>query len=152
METMKQKDFLAGIMFIVFGVFFAIYGMQYEAGKAANMGAGYFPRVLSIILILIGVILSLSVLFGKTIGEEVSKFDWQTIALIIGPVLLFGLMLKPIGMILSLFVLVVVSSYASHEFKWIGTIINAVVLILMCVMIFVWFLKLQFPIWPSFVM
>jgi hypothetical protein len=138
---------MAGVMFVIFGVFFATFS-TIRAGTAADMGPGYFPRVLSIILVLIGMILSLGSLSGRSISEKVGQFSWQTMVLIIGPVLLFGLILKPIGMILSLFVLIVASSFASHEFKWVATLINAVVLILMCVVIFVWSLKLQFQVWP----
>jgi hypothetical protein len=150
MGIKKHNDFWAGAMFAAFGMFFAVIGRQYAIGTAANMGAGYFPRLLSLILILIGMVLLLNSVFTKASGEKVDKFDLRTIILILGPVLLFGLLLQPLGMIVSLFLVIVVSSYASHEFKWRSTVINAVILILMCVVIFVWSLKQNFHIWPFF--
>jgi hypothetical protein len=150
MKIKKQKDLWTGAMFVAFGSLFTVYSMQYRAGTAAKMGAGYFPRLLSAILILTGLVLIFGSLLTKTYGEKVHKFNWRTIALVIGPVFLFGLLLHPLGMILSLFILIVGTSFASHEFEWKGTLVNSVVLILICLVIFVWSLKLQFQVWPFF--
>ena len=64
---------------------------------------------------------------------------------------LFGLLLKPAGLVLSLAVLVVVSSRASHEFSWRGALATAVALILFSTAVFIWGINLQLPLWPSFV-
>jgi hypothetical protein len=150
MGIKKHNDFWAGVMFFAFGMFFSVVGRHYAIGAASNMGAGYFPRLLSLILILLGMVLLLKSIFTKASGEKVEKFDLRTITLILGPVLLFGLLLQPLGLIVSLFLVIVVSSYASHEFKWKSTVVNAVILILICLVIFVWSLKLNFHLWPFF--
>lgn len=63
--------------------------------------------------------------------------------------MLFGLLLTTLGLVACLFLLIAVSSYASHEFSWKAMIGNAVVLIALCLFVFVYALKLQFPIWPA---
>jgi hypothetical protein len=63
---------------------------------------------------------------------------------------LFGLTLRPLGLILSLFILIATSSYASKKFSWGSMLVNSAVLILMCLGIFVWSLQLQIPLSPSF--
>jgi hypothetical protein len=151
MKLTHDKDFWAGIMFVVFGVFFAIAGIQYEAGTAAEMGAGYFPRLLAITLILIGILCAWPSLSRRPSGPSLARLNGRVVLLVIGPVALFGLLLPLLGMVVSLFALVLASSYASHEFTWRASIVNAVVLVLICVAIFVWSLKLQFPLWPSFI-
>jgi hypothetical protein len=151
MRIKKPKDFWSGVMFIAFGLFFAAFGMQYEVGTGARMGPGYFPMVLSMILILLGVGVLLGGLFSKFFEKRLDPFSWRELLFILGSVVLFGLMLKPIGLVVSLFVLIAVSSYASHEFKWRATIINAVVLIAICLLLFVWSLNLPLRLWPFFV-
>jgi hypothetical protein len=151
MRIKNQKDFWAGVMFVAFGAFFAGFGTQYTFGSAARMGPGYFPTVLGLIVIGLGIIVAIGGLSAGAAEEKVARFDWQTLLLVIGPIVLFGLLLNPLGLVVSLFVLVAVSSYASHEFKWREALINAVVLIALCLIIFVWALKLQFPLWPSFI-
>ena len=45
MEIKNPKDFLAGLMFIVFGLFFVIEARYYQLGSAARMGPAYFPTL-----------------------------------------------------------------------------------------------------------
>ena len=67
----------------------------------------------------------------------------------LGSVVLFGLLLNRAGLIIALATVVIVSSYASHEFGWKATLINTVVLIALCLAVFVYALSLQFPLWPT---
>jgi len=147
----NQKDFWAGLMFMAFGAFFAGFGAQLEIGVASKMGPGYFPMALGVIVILLGMIISLGSLSAGTNADRVEKFSLPTLLLIIGSIVLFGLLLKPLGLILSLLILIAASSFASHEFSWKATLINATVLILISLVMFVWGINLQFPIWPSFI-
>jgi hypothetical protein len=151
MRIRNQKDFWAGVMFVAFGIFFAGFGTKYRFGTAAEMGPGYFPTVLGIIMLLLGLIISVGALSPRATEDKVNRFDWPIVLFIIGPILLFGLLLQPLGLVASLFVLVMVSSYASHEFHWREALINSVVLIVLSLGIFAWALKLQFELWPSFI-
>ena len=151
MKIKNQKDFWAGFMFMAFGLFFAGFGTQYSIGTAIRIGPGYFPTALGVIVILLGIVILVGGLSAKAIAEKVDKFNWPTLLLILGPIVLFGLLLKPVGLIVSLLILIAISSYASHEFSWKATLINGAVLILVCLGVFVWGLKLEFPLWPSFI-
>jgi len=151
MHIKNQKDFWAGLMFIGFGGFFAGFGTQYTFGTAARMGPAYFPTVLGILLVVLGLAVAIGGLSANADEEKVKRFDWPTLLFVLGPIVLFGLLLQPLGLVLSLFLLVVISSYASHEFKWREALINAVVLIALSLLVFVWGLSLQFQLWPSFI-
>ena len=146
----NQKDFWSGVMFAAFGLFFAGFGTRYTFGSAARMGPGYFPTVLGIILIILGVVIALGALSPKAEEQRVQKFSWPTILLVLGSVVLFGLFLPRLGLIISLITVVLVSSYASHEFGWRAAIINTIVLLALCLFVFVYALSLQFPLWPTF--
>jgi uncharacterized membrane protein HdeD (DUF308 family) len=150
MHIRNQKDFWAGLLFAAFGLFFSGFGTRYTFGSAARMGPGYFPTVLGILLIVLGAIITLGALSHKTEEHRVAKFDWRTILLVLGAVVLFGLLLNRAGLILALIAVVVVSSYASHEFGWKATLVNTVVLLALCLSVFVYALGLQFPLWPTF--
>jgi uncharacterized membrane protein YfcA len=150
MRIKNQKDFWAGVMFIAFGLFFAGFGTQYTFGTGARMGPGYFPTALGVILMLLGLVVAISAIRQKATEEKVDKFAWSTLLLILGSVVLFGILLQPLGVVVSIFVMVCVASVASHEFHWISALINAIALILLSLGIFVYALKLQFPIWPTF--
>lgn len=149
MNIRNQKDFWAGMMFIAFGAGFAGYGTRYALGTAERMGPGYFPTVLGILLAVIGLVVAVGGVAGKGEPERIKKFAWSTLLLIIGPIVLFGLLLDTLGLVACLFMLVVVSSYASHEFGWKAALGNAAVLIGLSLLVFVYLLKLQFPLWPA---
>jgi hypothetical protein len=139
-------------MFVACGVAFAYGATNYNVGNAAKMGPGYFPLMLGVVLAILGALVTLTALTVDTPdGEPIGHFDWRSIFIILGSVALFGFLLQPAGMVISLLVLVIASSFASHEFTWKGTLINAVVMVVLCFITFVWALKLQFPIWPSFI-
>ncbi len=150
MRIKSQKDFLAGILFVALGVFFSGLGTKYKFGSAANMGPGYFPTVLGILMLLLGAIVMLMALSSKAKEDSVEKFDWFATLWVIGSIVLFGILLKPMGLVFSLLGLVLVSSYASPDFHWKSAWINAIVLIIMCLGIFIYGLNLQLQLWPSF--
>jgi hypothetical protein len=105
---------------------------------------------LGLLLGLLGLAIAIGGLSPKASEDKVDQFSWPTLLLVLGSVVLFGVLLQPLGVVVSIFVLVVISSFASHEFRWKSAVINALVLIAMSYAVFVWALKLQFPLWPAF--
>jgi hypothetical protein len=70
MQIKKPRDFWAGLMFIGFGAFFAIWAVaHYQMGTAVRMGPAYFPTLLGGLLTVLGAI----VLFGALAGETGEK-------------------------------------------------------------------------------
>lgn len=147
----SHQDFASGIMFIVAGAAFALLARSYRMGTASSMGPGYFPFWLGIVLVVLGVVVLLQSLSRKGVADRIPRWDIKTLLWILGSVVLFGLLLQPLGLVLSLVVLVLVSSMASHEFTWKGAVGTAIVLVLMSLAAFVYGLKLQFPVWPAFI-
>jgi len=150
MQLRNKQDFWAGAMFVALGLGFAWGATQYQMGTSARMGPGYFPFWLGICLALLGAVVALTALSGKATETHVERFDFRILAIIIGSVVLFGLLLRPLGLYLSLFLLVVASSTASHEFSWKVSLANAIFLTLFCWLAFIKGLGLIFPLWPTF--
>jgi hypothetical protein len=140
------KDFWSGVLFVAMGIFAIVYGAKYQLGTAARMGPGYFPRILGILLIILGLALALRAL--KLKGEPIPRWYLRPTALVLGSVVLFGAILNFAGLAISTLVLIVVASAASHEWRPIESLIVGVVLALLAVGVFVVGLKLQLPIWP----
>ncbi|MGY8635198.1 tripartite tricarboxylate transporter TctB family protein [Bradyrhizobium sp. 14AA] len=147
----NQRAFASGTLFLAFAIFFFVTALQYPAGTAAKMGPGYFPRLLAIVLAVIGVAVILSAVRPSAGREALRNWDIKGLAWITGSVILFGALLFPLGLVGALFVLIMVSSRASHEFTWIGALTNAAVLIALCLAVFVYGLGLPLPVWPSLV-
>ncbi|MDO5666754.1 MAG: tripartite tricarboxylate transporter TctB family protein [Alcaligenaceae bacterium] len=147
----NQQDFWSGIMFIAIGALFAyIASSSYSMGTTARMGPAYLPYYLGIILLILGAILSITALRGKIQEEhKVGRFDWDILVMIIGSLVGFGIMLEPLGFYLSIFILIIFSSMASHEFSLRVAVANALFLILFSYLAFIRGLKLALPLAPQ---
>ncbi|EHP38315.1 transmembrane protein [Cupriavidus basilensis OR16] len=100
---------------------------------------------------MLGAFVLIGAVSKKGEADQLARWDLKTLLWILGSVVLFGLLLKPLGMVLSVFVLVLVSSMASHEFSWKGAVLNAIVLVLISMGAFVYGINLQMPVWPAFI-
>ncbi|WP_144629893.1 tripartite tricarboxylate transporter TctB family protein [Bordetella genomosp. 13] len=136
-------------MFIALGCGFSLQATQYSMGTAARMGPGYFPFWLGMVLALMGAVVMLGALAKKATETTVDRFDFRILALVVGSVILYGVLLQYLGLYLSVFILVVVSSFASHEFNWKVAVANGLFLVLFSYIAFIRGLGLIFPLWPS---
>jgi hypothetical protein len=159
MKIKSQKDFFAGLMFMVAGIAFAWGATNYTIGEGARMGPGYFPLLLGVILAIIGVAVVFQALVVETEGgDPIGSFAWKPLFFIIAANVIFGIMiggipkigLPPMGLIVGIFALVFVASLAGDEFKAKEVGILAVVLAILSYCAFILLLNLQFPVWPSF--
>ncbi|MGA8031401.1 MAG: tripartite tricarboxylate transporter TctB family protein [Casimicrobiaceae bacterium] len=144
----NPKDFWSGAMFVAVGVAALVLGSKYTLGSAARMGPGYFPRLLGILLVVLGAILALRAL--ATDGERVPRFRWWPTVLVLGSVVVFGQIVQTVGLALSTVMLILVASAASREFRWKEAFVAGVALAALSVGVFIVGLKLALPIWPSF--
>jgi hypothetical protein len=150
MMIRNQRAFAAGALFVAVALFFFLVSMNYTLGTAARMGPGYFPVLLSILLGAIGLVVLAGSVTSRAQIEKLKSWDLKGLLWIVGSVALFAVLLYPLGFVIALFALVMVSSKASPEFGWAGAFVNAAVLIVMCVAAFVYGIGLQLPLWPSF--
>jgi len=144
----SPKDFWAGILFIALGVFAITIGSNYPLGSAARMGPGYFPRILGVLLILLGAGIALHGL--RVRGEPIPGWNWRATIVVLGSVVLFGYLVERIGVAIGTVLLIIASSFASHEFRLKESIIAGVLLAALAVGVFVMGLGLQLPVWPQF--
>jgi hypothetical protein len=142
------KDFWAGALFIAFGTAAIIIGASYPVGTAARMGPGYFPRVLGMLLIGMGLILALRAL--KLKGAPLAMRNVKPLVIVLASVLVFGLTATRLGIVAATMLLIVISSTADHEYRWKEALVSSVLLAALTVAAFVWGLGVQLPIWPPF--
>jgi hypothetical protein len=144
------KDFWAGLMFIAVGLFFMIWALtHYQMGTAVRMGPAYFPTVLGGLLAFLGVLVLLESL--AMAGPRVPRFNFRPLMLISGACVVYGYLMKPLGLILATAALVFIAAFGGHEFKWKEVTILYLILMVFSLLVFVKGLTLPFPICPSFI-
>jgi hypothetical protein len=159
MKIGHHKDFWGGVLFAVIGLIFAVIargvpGLSflpgYSMGTPARMGPGFFPFYLGALLFLIGLGIAINGVRGKEgEGSTVDRFHWRPIFFVLFFVVMFGILLKVIGMLAAGLMLVIGASLGSHEFKLKPVLILGVVLVIFCAFVFVGGLKLPIPLCPD---
>ena len=160
MHIKSEKDFFSGLMFLIIGVAFAWGATTYNVGVGARMGPGYFPLMLGIVLALIGaVVLFTSLVVEVEGGEKIGAWAWRPLVFIILANLLFGVLLAGLpsiklpgmGLIAAIYGLTIISSMADGHFHIRDVLILSTVLAAGSYIAFIVILKLQIPVWPSFI-
>ncbi|PIT79210.1 hypothetical protein B9Z39_12095 [Limnohabitans sp. JirII-29] len=156
----SQKDFFSGLMFTLVGGGFAVGAMNYSVGTGARMGPGYFPLLLGIVLAVLGAfIIFYSLVEHAEDGDKVGKFAWRPIFYILGSNLAFGVLLgglpsiglPAMGLIMAIYALVLIASKAGENFVLKDVLVLATILSVGSYLAFIVLLKLQMPVWPTFI-
>lgn len=159
MRIKSQRDFYSGLMFMAVGIAFAWGATNYTIGEGARMGPGYFPLMLGILLAVIGLFITFEALVVETEdGEKVGTWAWKPLFFIIASNVVFGICLGGIpkigipalGLIVGIYALTFIAALAGEEFKAKEVTVLATVLAILSYVAFIVLLKLQFPVWPSF--
>ena len=143
MSIRNPKDFWAGLIYVVLGLAAVYIAQDYEMGTATRMGPGYFPTLLGGFLALIGVVSLVRSFYVP--GEPVGALALKATLLICGATLLFGLMLRGAGMIVSMIVMLLISSYASVRFRQVPAVLLAVGITAFCALVFIRGLGVPMP-------
>lgn len=159
MQIKSQKDFFSGLLFMGVGLAFSLGAGNYTVGNSAQMGPGYFPLVLGVLLVALGGLITFKALVVETLdGDKIGSIAWRPLFHIIAANLVLGVSLgglpviglKPLGLVLGIYLLTIIASRAGKEFKWVEVLALATVLNVISYLAFILLLKLQLPLWPAF--
>lgn len=128
---------------MVFGASAVLLARDYPFGSTFKMGPGYFPTVLGVLLVLVGLVVTLRGLLQP--GTAVGAFAWRQILLVLAATLSFGLLLRGAGLIVAVLILVMVGTYASRFFHWGAAVALAAGMAAFCVLVFVKALGMPMP-------
>lgn len=148
MKIKSPKDFWSGLMFIASGLFFAVWAVtHYQMGTAVRMGPAYFPAVLGGLLVVLGALILASSLVIE--GPAVPRFIFRPLIMISLACVLYGYLMKPLGLFGATAALVYVGALGGHEFRWKEVTILFALLFLFSWLVFLKVLALPFPLWPA---
>lgn len=131
----NTKDFWTGLIYIFFGASAILIARDYSMGTAVKMGPAYFPTILGGLLLTIGVI---SVIRSFVIpGPAIGALAIKGLVLVTISVVVFGFVVRGLGVAIALPLLIIVSAYGSTRFRWRPTLVMAAGLTIFCVLVFV---------------
>ena len=152
MTTMeKPRDVVGGLVVAGIGLGFLVFGRELEMGTAFRMGPGYFPTILSVLMILLGLALAAIAWRGPMQEDVVGKVPWVGIALVIVPVVLFGFSLRGVGLAPILVVVVLATAWASRYASLKASVPLSLGIAVFCSVLFIKGLGLPLPLFGPWV-
>lgn len=147
LRVREPRDFAAGIFFLLCGVAIFWMARQYPTGTLLDMGPGFFPTALSIILILVGAgVLARSLLVD---GEPFPPLAFGVLALVVIPIAAFGWAVEHAGLVLTTLGLVTLVRIAGSDRRPLEILILGLVLAAFMAGVFIYGLHLPFGLWPG---
>jgi membrane-bound metal-dependent hydrolase YbcI (DUF457 family) len=143
----SPQDAGAAAVFIVIGVAGIYFGNDLRFGSSASMGPGYFPIILSWIIVAIGLIVGAQALAVE--GPRIEPIQLRPILVIVASILIFGYVIDKVGLAITAGLVTVLAAFARkwREVNLVETVLLAGGLGLFCVVLFVYALGQPFPAW-----
>ena len=113
-RAFASKDFLAGGLYMAFGLLGLWLGRTLDVGSASAMEAGYFPRLVCGLLIAVGAALAAMSLLRA--GEIPERGRWRPLIFVTLSCLAFALLLHPLGLVLTLLVSILLACLAGGQY------------------------------------
>ncbi|MBH0239467.1 tripartite tricarboxylate transporter TctB family protein [Methylobrevis albus] len=131
----STRDILAGLVFIGFGLAFAIGALNYDMGRAIKMGPGYLPMITSLLLVGLGTAVAVQG-WRRSETIEPTPIPWRGLILIVAVIGFFGLCARGVGLGPATFVTAAVTALASRHNGPVAAIGIGVGMAVLCVLVF----------------
>ena len=147
-ELRHNKNFWAGVMLIAIGAASIFMARGYPFGSTMRMGPGYFPSMLGGILVLFGTYVSAN---GLRRGERIAVHcSLRALIVLSVSLVAFGVLMTHTGFIPAMAVLIFGSASAGREFKFVEVLLLTLILTGLSVAVFIWGLRLPYPLIKGF--
>ncbi|MEQ1952577.1 tripartite tricarboxylate transporter TctB family protein [Mesorhizobium yinganensis] len=140
--TFDRTNALCGGFFILSGLIFGYQSLTVDLGSWLRIGPGGLPLVLSGLLVLLGAIILVQA--ARTEGEPAGRIAWRGMLFILLSPLIFGLTVRGLGFIGSVFITSLFASFASYRMKLWMAVVLAVALTVFSTAVFSYGLGLPF--------
>ena len=146
---MKYSDFISGIFWIAIGILLTLWSTRYEFGSIIQLGPGFLPLTLGILLIFLSVILLgqafKSSLNAQTVTVPSARGAWKKVVYAVLILLLATFMFEKIGYMLTFFLMIILLMWGAALRSWKTILLVAFISAIGVYLVFVLLLKQPLP-------
>lgn len=140
------KDLGAGLIFAAIGVVYgSIAWFKLPVGRALNMGPGYFPIVLALILICLGAAIMIGS-FKKPQASPFGKVPWRGVILLSAAIIFFATFIEEVGMLPGVFVTTFLAAMSKKGVAPHHAAMTGIGVAIFCTLIFAYGVRLPIPV------
>ncbi len=143
---MPGKNTSAGLFFLAAGLVGLWAGRDLTVGTAEAMAEGYFPRAISILLLVIGATILVSTL--RRPDPAIDGWGWRPLAALTGSIVAFAIGLDRLGLVVTILISVAIANLAARPMRLLPLLLLVAVLVVSIAAIFVWGLGLPLRLFP----
>lgn len=145
------KDLAGGAILTLIGLYVLLRSLDYSIGTASEMGPGYYPMVVAIVLIVLGLLIAALSLRRSGV---IPMPEWRPLAAVLGSVLIFALGIRYLGLMPAVIGCTFACAAGHRGWNPKATAIVAVVMAVSVWLLFSKFLGLTMPalIWPVYIL
>jgi putative tricarboxylic transport membrane protein len=144
----NPQDYYGGLALIGLALFAFWAASDLSGMRGFSFGPGTAPRLFSGILLVLGVAVTLVGLFIE--GQHLESYAIRGPVMVTIAILLFAALIRPVGLIISSFLVFMVASAGAKDVRWFEAVLAAVALTAFCTFLFPYALGLPFQLWPRF--
>ena len=152
-----RRDYYGGGLMVLIGVGAVIQGISYRVGTLTQMGSGFFPVSLGVILTVLGALIAGNARRARpeTVLTEEDDFqprerpEWRGWLCILAGISSFAIIGPYGGLLLATFATVFISALGDRNNTWRSALVLAVIMSLIAFLVFWWALQLQIPLFGA---
>ncbi len=141
-----RKDYYAGALMILIGLYAADKGASYQIGTLSRMGPGLLPVSLGVLLVLLGAAIALTAQAPVVETKaEATRPEWRGWLCICASIVAFVVLGRYGGLVPATFAIVFISALGDRDNTLLGALVLSLTLLAVCIAVFWWGLQLQLP-------
>jgi putative tricarboxylic transport membrane protein len=142
----NPQDFYGGVALLELAIFAWRASIELPGQQGFAFGPGTAPRLFIMLLALIAIGIMVHGL--AVIGPQVERFAFRGPFFITAGIIVFAICIRSVGLIVSTYLLVLVSAAGSAEVRWLETAIWGAMLAAFSAILFPYVLNLPMQLWP----
>ena len=144
------REFVAGAIFMLVAAAFALSALRnLSLGTAGKMGPGYFPLMVAAALAMIGLVISLRAVAGRT--ETINVVGWRGFVLVLAAPAAFALTVSPLGFVAAIVCATAIAAWASSVMTVRFSLGLVLFMTTLCVVVFSFVLKMPVPLFGAWI-
>jgi hypothetical protein len=149
-KLIDNRDFLGGMLIALLGAGAVLEGRRHSIGTFMEMGAGFFPIVLGVALLVVGLLIVLGGLATASVaqdemGHEIQAPDWRGCTAIVLGVLAFIVLGGRYGLMPATFSCSLIAALGDRSMTWRSAFALAAALTALATGLFWYLLQIPFP-------
>jgi hypothetical protein len=125
MARRSMQDIVAGGLAVLIGLAFFVMSFEYGIGTARAMEGGFFPLMISVLVMAIGAVVAIK---GFWTAAEPETVLWRPLLAVAAAVVVFALTVQLLGLLPAVLLTVAVSALGDPDSRPLGTVAAALVI------------------------